>query len=76
MNQQGAILAGTIEHLERMNRVLAHLRQDVLPKNPKSFAVMIEGPLEEISRLKSQIEAQTHALVAAWKSRDLQPGAS
>ena len=65
MNHQEAILAQTIEQLERMNRVLAHLREDVLPKNPKLFAVMIEGPLEEISRLKSQIEEQAHALVAA-----------
>lgn len=64
MNQQEAILAQTIEQLERMNRVLAHLREDVLPKNAKLFAVMIEGPLEEISRLKAQIEEQTQALVA------------
>ena len=48
-----------------MNRVLAHLRDDVLPKNPKLFKVMIEGPLDEISRLKDQIEAQSRALVAA-----------
>ena len=65
MNEAQETLAQTIEQLERMNRVLAHLREDVLPKNPKLFKVMIEGPLDEISRLKDQIEEQSRALAAA-----------
>jgi hypothetical protein len=65
MNEAQETLAQTIEQLERMNRVLAHLREDVLPKNPKLFKVMIEGPLDEISRLKDQIEGQSRALAAA-----------
>jgi hypothetical protein len=65
MSKEQETLVQTIEQLERMNRVLAHLREDVLPKNPKLFKVMIEGPLDEISRLKDQIEAQSRALVAA-----------
>ena len=65
MSKEQETLGQTIEQLERMNRVLAHLRKDVLPKNPKLFKVMIEGPLDEISRLKDQIEEQSRALVAA-----------
>ena len=65
MSKEHEALAQSIEQLERMNRVLAHLREDVLPKNPKLFKVMIEGPLDEISRLKDQIEAQSQALVTA-----------
>jgi len=65
MSKEQETLAQTIEQLERMNRVLAHLREDVLPKNPKLFKVMIEGPLDEISRLKDQIEEQSRALLPA-----------
>ncbi len=65
MSKEQEILVQTIEQLERMNRVLAHLRQDVLPQNPKLFKIMIEGPLDEISRLKDQIEMQSRALVSA-----------
>jgi hypothetical protein len=35
----------TLEQLERMYRALAALRKDVLPKNPRTFAVLAEGPL-------------------------------
>ena len=65
MSKEHEALAQTIEQLERMNRVLAHLRAEVLEKNPKLFKVMIEGPLDEISRLKDQIEAQSQALITA-----------
>ena len=65
MSKEQEILAQTIEQLERMNRVLAHLREEVLPKDPRLFALMVEGPLDEISRLRTQIEEQSRALVAA-----------
>ena len=65
MNKQVACLAQSIEALGMMNDALQHLRKDLLPTNPKMFAILAEGPLEEISRLKVQIEEQTQALVAA-----------
>lgn len=57
-------LAQTIEMLELMNDALRHLRKEVLPKNPRMFALMAEGPLEEMRRLQTQIEQLT-AQVAA-----------
>jgi hypothetical protein len=64
MTKDESIIAQTIEQLERMNRVLEHLRKEVLPKNAKMFALMAEGPLDEIQRLHDEIERRTSALVA------------
>lgn len=64
MSHEEAVLGQTIEQLERMNSALAHLRTEVLPKNPRMFAVMAEGPLEEIRRLHAEIQQQTEALTA------------
>ena len=64
MTKDEAVLAQTIEQLELMNRVLEHLRKDVLPKNAKMFALMAEGPLDEIQRLHDEIERCTAQIVA------------
>lgn len=64
MSIEAARLAKSIEQLQLMNGALEILRNDVLPKNPKLFAVMAEGPLEEIRRLHAEIQRQTEALVA------------
>ena len=64
MTKDEAILAQTIEQLELMNRVLEHLRTEVLPRNAKMFALMAEGPLDEMRRLQDQIEQLTEKIVA------------
>jgi hypothetical protein len=64
MSNEAERLAQTIEMLELMNDALRHLRKEVLPKNPRMFALMAEGPLEEMRRLQNQIEQLT-AQVAA-----------
>jgi hypothetical protein len=51
--------------LELMNQALCHLRTEVLPKNPKLFALMAEGPLEEMRRLQAEIEQLTDAVALA-----------
>lgn len=58
-------LAKTIEQLELMNDALRVLRLEILPKNSRLFAVMAEGPLAEIEKLRNQIEEQAHLLAAA-----------
>jgi hypothetical protein len=58
-------LAKTIEQLELMNDALRVLRLDILPKNSRLFAVMAEGPLAEIEKLRRQIEEQAQLLAAA-----------
>lgn len=55
MNKE-AILDQTVEQLGRMNEALAALRRECLPGQPKKFAILAEGPLEEIRRLQAEIE--------------------
>ena len=62
MNLESERLAKSIEQLQLMNGALEILRNDVLPKNPRMFAVMAEGPLEEIRRLHAEIQQQSEAL--------------
>ena len=65
MSKEAERLAQTIEMLELMNDALRHLRTDVLPRNPRLFILMAEGPLEEMRRLQAQIEQLTGELAAS-----------
>jgi hypothetical protein len=58
------ILAQSVEQLERMNEALAALSRDLLPDQPKKFAILAEGPLEEIRRLQLELEALTARITA------------
>jgi len=49
-------LIQAIEQMGRMQRVLESFRHDILPKNPKNFAIFAEGPLDEIGKLQAEIE--------------------
>ncbi|HEY6168192.1 MAG TPA: hypothetical protein VI454_09145 [Verrucomicrobiae bacterium] len=65
MSKQSERLAQSIEMLELMNQALRHLRTEVLPKSPRMFALMAEGPLEEMRRLQAEIELLTDEVAAA-----------
>ena len=65
MSQTTDRLAQSIEMLELMNDALRHLRTEVLPKNPRMFALLAEGPLEEMRRLQAEIEQLTGDMAAA-----------
>ena len=56
-------LRQTFEQLERMQRVLASLRDEVLPINPRLFAVMAEGPLDYIREFHDDLEAYRLSLL-------------
>jgi len=45
-----------IEQMGRMQRILESYRADILPKNPRNFAVFAEGPLDEIRKLQAEID--------------------
>ena len=45
-----------IEQMGRMQRILESYRADILPKNPRNFAVFAEGPLDEIHKLQAEID--------------------
>ncbi len=47
----------SIEQLERMYRVVAELRSRMGSTNPPQFQLFAEGPIEEIHRLRRDIDA-------------------
>ncbi len=64
MNKTEAILTQTVEQLERLNEALAGLRRELLPGQPRKFAILAEGPLEEMRRLQAELEQLTAELAA------------
>ena len=48
-------LRQAIEQMGRMQRILESCRADILPKNPRNFAVFAERPLAEIQKLQAEI---------------------
>ena len=59
------ILTQTMEQLERMNEALAALRRELLPGQPKKFAILAESPLEEMRRLQVEVEQLTTQIATA-----------
>ncbi len=49
-------LQQAIEQMGRMQRILESYRADILPKNPRNFALFAEGPLDEIRSLQAEID--------------------
>jgi len=54
-----------IEQMGRMQRVLESYRDEILTKNPRNFALLAEGPLEQLRQLQSQIDAYLQRVEAA-----------
>jgi hypothetical protein len=48
-----------------MNGALVSLRRELLPAQPKKFAILAEGPLEEIRRLQLEVEQLTTEIATA-----------
>jgi len=65
MKRTEAILTQTVEQLERMNEALIALRRELLPGQPKKFAILAEGPLEDMRRLQTEIERLTAEIALA-----------
>ena len=59
------ILTQTMEQLERMNEALPALRRELLPGQPKKFAILAESPLEEMRRLQAEVERLTTQIATA-----------
>lgn len=59
-----AQLEQALEQIQRLCRALDSLRVDILPKNPKNFAIMAEGPVDEIRKLQADIDAYINRLEA------------
>jgi len=57
MIQTEAQLRQAIEQMENLCQAINSLRAEVFPQNPRNFAVLAEGPLEQIRQLEKQIDA-------------------
>jgi hypothetical protein len=42
-----------------LNQAVAALRRELLPNQPKKFAILAEGPLEDMRRLQEGIQRMT-----------------
>ena len=65
MIEHEAQLQQALEQIENLCRAVQALRADVFPKNPRNFAVLAEGPLDEIRKLQSEIDHYVTRLEAA-----------
>jgi hypothetical protein len=54
-----------IEQMGRMQRVLESYRNEILTRNPRNFAALAEGPLEQIRQLQAQIDEYVQRLEGA-----------
>ena len=49
-------LGQAIEQMGRMQRILESYRNEILTKHPRNFALVAEGPLEQLRQLQKQID--------------------
>ena len=54
-----------IEQMGRMQRILESYRNEILTKHPRNFALLVEGPLEQLRQLQKQIDEYIQHLKAA-----------
>ena len=56
MIQSEAQLQQALEQIENLCHALQALRADVFPKNPRNFAILAEGPMDEIRKLQAAVD--------------------
>jgi hypothetical protein len=47
----------TMQQMQRLLWALADLKEQVLSQDPKLFATMAEAPLEDLDRLRQEVES-------------------
>jgi hypothetical protein len=47
----------TLQQMQRLLWALAALKEQVLSQDPKLFATMAEAPLEDLDRLRQEVES-------------------
>ena len=52
-------LGQAIDQMGRMQRILEAYRNEILTKNPRNFAMLAEGPLEQIRQLHLLLSSLT-----------------
>jgi hypothetical protein len=56
MIQTEAQLQQALEQIESLCLAVQSLRADVFPKNPRNFAILAEGPVDEIRKLQADVD--------------------
>ena len=54
-----------IEQTGRMQRILESYRNEILNRNPRNFAMLAEGPLQQLRQLQAQIDEYVRRLESA-----------
>jgi hypothetical protein len=54
-----------IEQMGRMQRILESYRNEILGRNSRNFAVLAEGPLEQLRQLQAQLDEYIRRAEAA-----------
>ena len=56
MIENDAELTQSLEQMDRMYRALANLRAEIAPLNYANFQLLAEGPIDEIRKLRAEID--------------------
>jgi hypothetical protein len=62
MTDHAMNLRVVLQQMERLLLAIEDLRQNVLPEDPILFAAMVEAPLEDLARIRRDINDHMHAL--------------
>ena len=65
MIQNEAQLQQALEQIENLCQALQSLRARVFPRNPRNFAILAEGPVDEIRKLQMDVDDYVTRLEAA-----------
>ena len=65
MIQNEAQLSQALEQIQSLCAAIDSLRAEIFPKNPRNFAVLAEGPLEQVRQLQGQVDEYVRHLEEA-----------
>jgi hypothetical protein len=65
MIETEAQLQQALDQIENLCRAVQSLRADVFPKSPRNFAVLAEGPVDEIRKLQVDVDEYLSRLEGA-----------
>jgi len=63
--QHESQLRHSLEQIQNLCAAVDGLRADIFAKNSRNFAILAEGPLEQIRQLQSQVDEYVRQLEAA-----------
>ena len=65
MIRNEAQLRQALEQIQNLCAAVDSLRADLFAKNSRNFAVLAEGPLEQVRKLQAQVDEYVRQLEAA-----------